>query len=67
MVPHGESELSPDEKISVNRPGVGALKTFGCQVYIRPPGRMRKKGKGNVLGIHPPPFRYIIGICKIIW
>ena len=28
MVPHGESELSTDEQISVNRPNVGALKSF---------------------------------------
>ena len=48
MVPHGESELSPDEKKSGNRPNVGDIKSFGCQVYIIPPGRIRERMDNNV-------------------
>ena len=42
MVPHGELELSPDEK-SGNKHFVGALKSFGCWVYIKNPVRRRHK------------------------
>ena len=60
MVPHGESELSPDEQISVNRPGVGALKTFGCQVYIRPPQYEKSRQKGYFYWIYIHLLSYIV-------
>ena len=47
MVPHGESELSPDEQFSGNMPNVGDLKIFGCRFYIIPPGIRRHKMKNN--------------------
>ena len=34
MVPHGESELLPNDFIYGNRPNVGDIKSFGSWVYI---------------------------------
>ena len=43
MVPHSETELSPDDFFSGSRPNVGDINRFGCQAYIRPLGRRRHK------------------------
>ena len=72
MVPHGESELSPDEQISGNIPNFGDLKSFGCQVYIKYPGIRRNNIYNNIkngilLDIQPTPLRYVIGIYKLSW
>ena len=57
-------------KKSVNVPNFGDLNIFGCWFYIRPPGIRRNKMNNHVkkeglLDIHPPPFRYIIGIWTL--
>ena len=48
MVPYVESGLSPYEQIYENIPNAGSLKSFGCQVYIIPPGRIRERMDNNV-------------------
>ena len=60
MVPHVESGLSPYEQIYENIPNAGSLKSFGCQVYIRPPQYEKSRQKGYFYWIYIHLLSYIV-------
>jgi hypothetical protein len=55
LVPHGDRAASPFEMIRGKQPDLSKLRIFGCNVYIRPPGRRASKlephaNQGRFLG-----------------
>jgi hypothetical protein len=47
MVLHGDRDV-PVIRIGGKRPDVAQIRTFGCQVYVRPPGNQPSKLEPNV-------------------
>jgi hypothetical protein len=43
LVPHGDRSSSPFELIRGRKPDISRLRVFGCDVFIRPPGRRPSK------------------------
>jgi hypothetical protein len=43
LVPHGNRSTSPFEMIRGHKPDLSRLRVFGCDVFIRPPGRRPSK------------------------
>eukprot|EP00957_Ditylum_brightwellii_P074998 5699996-Ditylum_brightwellii.AAC.1 len=54
-LPHHRRDKTPHKIITGNQPDISKLKTFGCRVYVRPPGKHTHKllnhiNKGIFLG-----------------
>jgi hypothetical protein len=49
LVPHGDRQKSPFEMIRGYKPDISKLRIFGCDVYIRPPGRRPSKLDRHVI------------------
>ena len=47
--PHGNRDKSPFELIRGYKPDLSLLRVFGCNVYIRPPGRRTSKLEPHVI------------------
>jgi hypothetical protein len=43
LVPHGNRSASPFELVKGRKPDISRLRVFGCDVFIRPPGRRPSK------------------------
>jgi hypothetical protein len=54
LVPHGDRLASPFELIRGRKPDISRLRVFGCEVFIRPPGRRPSK-----LDIHAIRGRFL--------
>jgi hypothetical protein len=50
LVPHGDRLASPFELIRGQTPDISCLRVFGCEVFIRPPGR--RPSKLDIHAIH---------------
>ena len=71
MVPHGDSELSTGDHISVISSDVIYLSSLGWRVYNRPPVKHRNKLVSHVItyfywGTQQLSYKYIIGVYKQI-
>ena len=42
-IPHGDQDISPHEAMGNSRPNISKLRTFGCRVYVKNPGRRQHK------------------------
>jgi hypothetical protein len=54
LIPHGDRSSSPYELTRGKKPDLSRLRVFGCDVYIRPPGRRPSK-----LDIHAVRGRFL--------
>jgi hypothetical protein len=54
LVPHGDRSSSPYELIRGRKPDISCLRVFGCDVFVRPPGRRPSK-----LDIHAIRGRFL--------